>query len=409
MPLPTASNGVHCLPEVWRAAPRRWGHPLHAICSYMAMFPPTIPRVFIDWLTRPGDSVYDPFSGRGTTVLEACGSGRTGLGSDANPLAWVLTSAKATPPTAAAIRKRLISLKQRASRLDPTAEVPEIRAVFHPDVLAQLLWLRSELSINSVVDRYLYASLLGILHANARSDGTPRGLTISMPNTFSMAPRYVMRFKAEHQLVPPKIDVLDALARRIQFLGPSSAAHKRGHAWLQDATGHIRLPARVGRPSLVFTSPPYLGVMKYGKLNWLRLWLLNQQPRAVDAGLFASSSLPRYLEFMSNAIGRIERVLAEKGRICLVIGDVKRSNGDLNLAQAVADHCVRPAGFRVDAIVNDELPVSHKVSRIWRERKGRATKTDRILILSRPGTPKLPKIPTIDWHMPLEIGGSAVG
>src|SRR5690348_16797637 len=100
---PTGSGLQHhqfqALPSVWRSAPRRWGHSLHSLCSYMAMFPPTLPHTFIRWLTDVGDVVYDPFSGRGTTVLEACLQQRIGLGSDANPLAWILSSAKANPPT----------------------------------------------------------------------------------------------------------------------------------------------------------------------------------------------------------------------------------------------------------------------------------------------------------------------
>src|ERR1700730_8695366 len=91
--------GLEHLPTIWRQSPRRWGHVLHSLCSYMAMFPPTLPHVFIQWLTRVGDVVYDPFSGRGTTTLEACLLGRKGLGSDRNPLAWILTAAKADPPT----------------------------------------------------------------------------------------------------------------------------------------------------------------------------------------------------------------------------------------------------------------------------------------------------------------------
>ena len=404
-----STREIRDLPATWRAAPRRWGHPLHAMCSYMAMFPPAIPRVFIDWLTVPGDVVYDPFSGRGTTILEACNSGRIGLGSDANPLAWVLTSAKASPPAPAAIKSRLASLRRLAGRGDPSSEPPEIQAVFDPDVLGQLLWLRGELSTRSVVDRYLYAVLLGILHANARSDGTSRGLTISMPNTFSMAPGYVMRFKAAHSLVPPKVDVLDALTARINYLGLPFRQSTRGHAWLQDATARIRIPKKYAHPKLIFTSPPYLSVMKYGKLNWLRLWLLNESPREIDADLFASSSLPKYLDFMSQVLTRLDDVLADKGHICLVIGDVQRGAQEINLAQAVADLCLAGLRLRVDTIVDDELPVRHKVSRIWGERRGHATKTDRILILSRPKAPRLPKPPSIDWLHTAHRGDSSVG
>jgi hypothetical protein len=36
------------------------------------------------------------------------------------------------------------------------------------------------------------------------------------------------------------------------------------------------------------------------------------------------------------------------------------------------------------------------VSRIWGDRKGHATKTDRILLLSRPAAPPLPPLPYSD-------------
>ncbi len=372
------------------------------MCSYMAMFPPTIPHVFIRWLTVPGDVVYDPFSGRGTTVLEACNQGRIGLGSDANPLAWVLTAAKAAPPSQQAIDRRLAELRACEDRGDPITQPPEIQAVFDPDVLGQLLWLRKAMTTRSSVDRYLYAVLLGILHANARSDGTPRGLTISMPNTFSMAPGYVMRFKVAHGLVPPKVDVLDQLAARIAYLGDKPKDFRSGHAWIQDASRPIRIPSRYDRPKLIFTSPPYLAVMRYGKLNWLRLWLLGHQPKVVDQELFASSSLAAYNNFMGRVISSCRAAIRDDGYLCLVIGDVRRPGGDTNLALAVADNCVTGTGLKVLGLVEDQLPTGHKVSRIWKERHGRATKTDRILILGGPKASRLPRIPTIDWTAPAD-------
>ena len=39
--------------------------------SYRACFKPQLPRFFIERLTQPGEVVYDPFMGRGTTVVEA--------------------------------------------------------------------------------------------------------------------------------------------------------------------------------------------------------------------------------------------------------------------------------------------------------------------------------------------------
>src|SRR5262245_17067955 len=140
------TDSLRRIPQKWQHAPRRWGHRLHSLCSYMAMFPPTIPHLFIQWLTKPTDVVYDPFSGRGTTALSACLSGPVGIGSDANPLAWLLTAAKCDPPTQAAIDRRLRDLQGRSSvRLRDFDAPREIAMLFSPRVLNQLCWLRSEL------------------------------------------------------------------------------------------------------------------------------------------------------------------------------------------------------------------------------------------------------------------------
>src|SRR5215831_3861753 len=74
--------------EFWTAKQRQ-AHSLHEI-SYRACFKPQLPRFFIERLTQPGDLVYDPFMGRGTTPLEAALLGRVPVGNDANPLSLVM-------------------------------------------------------------------------------------------------------------------------------------------------------------------------------------------------------------------------------------------------------------------------------------------------------------------------------
>ena len=64
--------------EFWTSK-QRAAHSLHEI-SYRACFKPQLPRFFIQRLTAPGDTVYDPFMGRGTTLLEAALMARTPIG-----------------------------------------------------------------------------------------------------------------------------------------------------------------------------------------------------------------------------------------------------------------------------------------------------------------------------------------
>jgi hypothetical protein len=371
------------------------------MCSYMAMFPPTLPHYFVTWLTDVGDVVYDPFSGRGTTVLEACLLGRIGLGSDASPLAWVLSSAKAQPPGARVLSRRIEELRSGYRRPGTASVEDHIRLLFSQKTLEQLVWLQRELQMTRQVDRYLMAALLGVLHANARSDGTPRGLSVAMPNTFSMAPGYVSRYVRKHRLVPPEVDVFDVIERRLTALGSIDEAFSSGRAWQQDAQKLIRWPAAFDKAKLVFSSPPYLQVMKYGKLNWLRLWMLGQEPPSVDAKLFASASLSRYLLFMQGALKSLRPRVKSNGYVCLVIGDVRRGEEQLNLAREVARHSLEGTGFKLLRSISDHLPTEHKVSRIWGSTRGRATKIDRILVLGGARASGLPSAPRINWRKPL--------
>jgi len=323
---------------------------------------------------------------------------RVGLGADANPLAWILTAAKIDPPTRSEVEHRLRQLKG-VSRPFARMQAPkQIRAIFHPSTLQQLLWLRGELSPRRRVDRFLLASLLGGLHGNANMDGRPRGLTVSMPNTFAMAPRYVSRYIRRHRLRAPEVNVLNFLAQRVERYPPASGDLRRGGAWRQDARVEPRLPAGAGPAKLIFTSPPYLQVMLYGKLNWIRHWLLGETPKEVDARLFSSGCLPRYLTFLRVAMKNMRAGLRDDGFICLVIGDVRRQSGEIHLAEQVAQECLADTDLRVQGIVVDRLPVEHKVSRIWGKTKGRATRTDRILVLTAPKA-RLPRsMPSVSWH-----------
>ncbi len=69
------------------------GH-LHSLHPYPAKFIPQIPRRAIRLWTKPGDLVYDPFNGCGTSVLEASLAGRHAVGTDNNAVAILASVAK---------------------------------------------------------------------------------------------------------------------------------------------------------------------------------------------------------------------------------------------------------------------------------------------------------------------------
>jgi site-specific DNA-methyltransferase (adenine-specific) len=365
------------------------------------MFPPKVPHVFVRWLTEPGDVVYDPFSGRGTAPLEACRMGRVGMGSDANPLAYVLTATKVDPPTQEEARVRLAKLRVDCGDGASDDAPDDIRMLYSSRVLSQLGWLREHLDLGRRDDRFLMALLLGAMHANYAPERPARGLSISMPNTFSMSPGYVRRYIQEKGLKPPDIDVFDLLGRKLGRMGLPAKEATRGSAWQQDARQPVP-PFLLERPAkLVFTSPPYLSVIKYGKYNWVRLWMLKEEPRVVDKMLMATGSLSKYLQFVKEVLSALAPSVRDDGYVCLMIGDVReRETGrTTNLAERVWEEAVEPLGWGLRGVVADRLPTEHKVSRIWKNGRGKATKTDRVLVLSRLSrrSVALPALNPIRW------------
>src|SRR4051812_21114952 len=119
--------------EFWTAKQRQ-AHSLHEV-SYRACFKPQLPRFFIERLTKPGELVYDPFMGRGTTLIEAALKGRIPFGCDVNPLSVLLTRPRLYPPSVEEVAERL-------RRIDLTGikEFPEeLLVFFHTDTLRQIV------------------------------------------------------------------------------------------------------------------------------------------------------------------------------------------------------------------------------------------------------------------------------
>jgi hypothetical protein len=69
------------------------GH-THAHYKYPARFSPLLVRAAIEAFTKPGDLVFDPFIGGGTTAVESLAAGRDVIGTDISSLAVFVTEAK---------------------------------------------------------------------------------------------------------------------------------------------------------------------------------------------------------------------------------------------------------------------------------------------------------------------------
>lgn len=71
----------------------------HTYYRYPARFSPKFAAAAIELFTEPGDVVYDPFMGGGTTLVEVMRLHRRGIGTDLNSLAVFVSNTKTTIPT----------------------------------------------------------------------------------------------------------------------------------------------------------------------------------------------------------------------------------------------------------------------------------------------------------------------
>ncbi len=421
LPLPFAPLPALAIEPEWKGQPRLWGHAYHPMCSYLASFPAPLAHAFIARYTRPGDVVLDPFSGRGTTPLQACAEGRIGVGNDLNPLAHVLTAAKVEPPTGRELEARLAGLRidwsfQAAAWLELAARVAsgapalvpaagsgaapgaatepvpaEVALSFHPRTLGQVLFVRSHLRLVEPADRFVAAALAGILHGKR-----PGYLSEVMPNTFSMAPRYVRDFAARTGFASPERDLFALLGAKVRRLARDGRPAAPGIALLGDARdAGIRARAALGerslpdRARLVLTSPPYLRVLKYGYYNWLRTWFLGFSAAAIDATLDDAHRREPYLVFLREVLAGLLPALADDAVVALVLGDVEAERGraaadglTIGLADEAWEGAARPEGYLLAGVARDEIGAARKMTKLWGEEAGRATKVDRILVLA---------------------------
>ncbi len=128
----------------WLGNPDRWTHLIHPYPAKLLMH---IPHFFLanSLLSRPGDTVLDPFAGAGTVLLEAISANRFAIGADSNAMARLISQVKThpLPPVGLndALSKILTAIPCQTMGVAPN--IINTKHWFYPHVINQLLRLRS--------------------------------------------------------------------------------------------------------------------------------------------------------------------------------------------------------------------------------------------------------------------------
>jgi hypothetical protein len=246
---------------------------LNGLCPYYTMFPLDFPfKQLIK--AKPGDWVFDPFCGRGTTNFAARLHGLPSVGIDSNPVAAAVAAAKLVNvyPKDISNECETILTDDFEPEIIPQGRFWDL--CFHPLTLNQICKLREELLNDCSTDTRiaLRALLLGILHGPLRK-GLPAYLSNQMPRTYGTKPNSAIRFWEKKQLYPNKIDVAEVVVRKAHYTFAHLPPASGGTVFQADSRDSIDKLIQA-RFKWVITSPPYYGMSSYFPDQWLRNWFM---------------------------------------------------------------------------------------------------------------------------------------
>ncbi len=232
----------------------------HAIHAFPAKFPPQLPRIFIESLTLPGEVVFDPMMGSGTTLLEASMLGRHAIGTDIDLLALRIGNTKLTTtllPNIEAIGQEIVT---RATQ----------RLTNHPKEIEKCLDSKFDEETHKFVDYWFskesQLELMSLLDQIEKIDDTEiraflllnfSAIIITKSGGVSRA-RDLAHTRPHRDLKKKPLSVMAEFRKRLKKnLKNISETQAHEQNFLICEADAQRLPLGSNTVDLIVTSPPY--------------------------------------------------------------------------------------------------------------------------------------------------------
>lgn len=355
----------------------------HGIHSYPAKFIPQIPSQLIAALSVPGDMVVDPFSGGGTTGVEALRQDRQFFGIDANPIGVLLGSVKTTRLPAAS-KLELASLRKtvqdaldlhRSAASEFVPSIPNVSKWYSPAVVATLSRIRQMIEdlVNEPARNLARMALantaarVSYQESESRYVSKPRKIDPAEPRTL---------FCSELERYVETVKVLDSRTETpdVQFR-------------LGDARRRDDFSIESGSAGLVVTSPPYPNAYDYHLYHRFRLFWLGAEPkelRAVEIGSHLrhqaeADPAASYESDMRRVLSNLYDVL-RPGRYCAMVLGTGIYRGEVYETTRRMQEIASDLGWSVLPPIPRDLPKQRRAI----TQAGRRLQSEDILLLRRP-------------------------
>ncbi len=362
--------------EFWTAK-QRAGHSIHEI-SYRACYKPQLPAFFISRFCEPDDIVYDPFMGRGTTLIEARFHGCQAWGADINPLSKVLVWPRLAPPALPEIKERLDSMQ--LPNVEPKSE--DLLVFFEEKTLLELCgWQkyfeqRQRDGAFDVVDGWI--QMVACNRLTGHSNGFFSVYTLPPNQATSVVAQ--RKINAKRKQTPEYRNTKALIWKKSRQLlkDPLPQGFSRTDSTLLCASADHTPELLSNSVKLVVTSPPFVDTVDYIGDNWMRMWFTGLE--IGKSSLWQLRSIKDWTARMTDTFAELHRVLRPDGLIAFEVGEVR--GGALLLEHAVIEAATASGLTPECVMINSQ--VFTKTANCWGvDNNKKGTNSNRIVVLKK--------------------------
>ena len=338
---------------------------VHALHPYLGKYVPQLVETFLQRYFKPGDWIYDPFVGSGTTLVEANAFGANAVGCDISAFNCLLSRVKTARYSLASLEMALrVALEEaRQSSPAPTSHTsPWLREWFSPRALGELIaYQRASESLDDPARDVARI----ILSRSARSARLTTHYDLDFPRSPTREEYYCHKHKRTCRPVDEAAKflqryTLDTVRRLRAFADVQSSATVDV---LHEDSRFVRLPTKV---TGVITSPPYPGLIDYHEQHRYAYELLGLNDRrqnelgAAEKGN-SRSATEEYSDGMAAVLANASEQTDGEGPFVIVVNDSRNlypeilARSGLRLVDRLTRHVNRRTGRRSGEYYEDVL------------------------------------------------------
>lgn len=343
---------------------------LHRFHWYPATFIPQIPAYLIEFFSKPGEVIYDPFCGVGTTLVEALRLGRKAIGVDVNYIACMIARSKITLFEANVIEnycknflKRLPWTECKERGFNSLWSFPyrrELRILeeeyrdlgcwYHEKTFQELLLLWYLINEEEGSFRTLLYVVFSRILKTCSSQHEHWGYVAD-----NMLPRKKYYRDAMSLFTNSLNECKDALLSFLEFpiLNSCNIDELNRRACVVRTDLKNGSPVKTGTIDLIVTSPPYANVSDYTTSQRLSLYWFKQDVDSLkkhEIGArwkrFRKKAIEQYFTEMDLCLNHISVTLKPGKLLCMVLGESDERREKFGIVGGLKD-IVKQKGFRI--------------------------------------------------------------